>query len=97
MRAVVEIDALLRMMSIAPQVDHHLARHFCRDQRTVVSLDESQSHIDSGRDPRTTDDAPIFADKAVLKDLRARAEFLQFRGAFPMGGAATGLQEPRLR
>jgi len=95
--AVVEIDALLLMMSIAPQVDNHLAGDLCRNQRTVVSLDESQGHVDSGSNPRTTDDTPILDEQAVGKDLRARAEFLEFRGAFPMGCATTVLQKPGLR
>lgn len=93
-RAVVEIDALLLMMSIASQVDHHFAGHFCRNQGTVVSFDESQGHVDSRGNSGAGDDSPILHEKAVRKNLRWRVEFLQFLCALPMGGATTVFKIP---
>src|SRR5579863_488136 len=84
------------MMRIAPQIDHHFAGHLCRDQRTVISFDESQRHVDAGSNSSTADDAPILDEKTVCENLCAGAKYLKFRSTLPVRSASAVLQQTGL-
>src|SRR5271170_1242939 len=85
------------MAGVASHINHHLAGHFCGDERTMVALDESQGHIDSRGDSGTADDSSVLDEQTVSKNVGGGAEFPQFLDALPVGCTATMVQQSRLR
>src|SRR5215467_10698474 len=69
---VVEVDTLLRMGSIATQIDNKVARNLSGQQGTMRLFDESQRHVDTGGDPRACNDTSITHEEHRLLDLGAQ-------------------------
>src|SRR3954464_9841461 len=93
MRAMVQVNAFLPLVSVAPQVYHQLARDACRHARTVVLLDQVQRHVDPGGDSGAGRNAPIVDEQTIADHLGAWIFLLHLVHSLPVCGAAPTIKQ----
>src|SRR5262245_11301459 len=85
---VVEVDTLLRMGSIATQIDNKVARNLSGKQGAMCLFDESKRHVDPGGDTGAGNDASIAHKEHRLLDLGTCVTTAEERRCLPVCGTA---------
>ena len=96
MRAVIEVDALLHVGSVAPQIHDHLARDVERDERTERVLDQRKRHVDSRCDARARRNRVVGDVEPIVEDSRGWIASSQFSDPAPMRRAAAAVEQAGL-
>src|SRR5690348_16917903 len=96
MRAVIEIDALLRVRSVAADVNHHLARDIECRKRAHGALDQRQSHVDARCDARARRDRVVRDEQAMIENAGFGETPPQLADARPVRGATAAVEKTRL-